>query len=987
MAKTLEDYLEHIGLREYAPVFRSNGVTSLQLLKGLDTPVGLDSRRAIQTTIATQGWPIEDKSPDASCEKAIPRETRACVAKSPIAAQQVAKITAQDVQAWMEAEGRSAAQPWRKDPEAEAQRKRVQDAIVEANDLRTACENAAEEKKGKVQKEVAGRLEKLYAEFKSLGLGAPPSADELEKDLHGQFASLEKALSGLSQLTEAAIRQREMTAVELIYAHQLLRGHCLDANGLAEAPGGAVLAMPRRSADVDLFGPGLESLDFGSSYRSEGAMMRADRLLETHANAFSVSTQASGAAFMGTGVAAVSASARYAQAQDERHERFTQGSSTFATAIQTRYHWSPMRQIVFSTLQFELSVEALAELRSLIGDSDPPERSRRAQAFMREFGSHVFGRIALGGWYKYTAKSVATNTESISTLMDAVSKGMDWAASVSATYAGLGGAAKGGAASAGSVENTRVSGLQMTYNKTHNGVSIATTTLGGVDGLPRETWIGSIQYAPQWRVIQRGAPCPIWKIVERTRVSQLGTRDVDASAGDESAGPECTLGAGASQADLHAVSQLLEKTWVQDIFAPSFPDLKCDLRSLLVAHKIETAAQLETFLAVDLPLLQASSTKVVWRAPAAVPLRHVRAAEDPNVAVFRNQLYCAFTGHTEGESIMRFPFAYVFDGTAWHKGEDFPTRQNVVRGIGAVPAAKSLAAVLSLVSARGSKAEVHIDAFAESPSQAPILLSESADGVVGAYWPPDAAIVTFLGKTCVIATNETDLICVHLLSDKAQPSVDKPKPVAAPLDEPVPGAAPTSPSAKPARAWQAVTRSRIAAAVFRKTLFCAYRDKENNILWMTSTTDVEHWSEPVRLPVNGSPYGPSLAAFNGPSGPLIYCAYCGLGPQAPLYIMSSTDGLVWSRPVKVRDIAAEQAAAQQHEFDDSVDDEQDPAQAGTAHAARTSIHQAISLVGAPALVVYADMEGVALYCFYRAGPAIQYVCYPDTAFDAVGLPP
>lgn len=982
MAKTLEDYLEHIGLRDYAPVFRNHGVTSLQLLKGLDSPAGVESRKAIQTAIAEEGSPVEAPAPEPSGDKAPPAEKHGHVAKSPIAAQQVGKITAQDVQAWIEAEGKSAAQPWRKDPDAEARLKRLQDASAEANDLRAACENATKENKAEVQKKVVGALEKLYAEFKSLGLGAPPSVEDLEKNLNGEFAALEKALSGLSQLTEAAIKQREMTAVELIYAHQLLRGHCLDADGLTEAPGGAVLAMPKRSADVDLFGPGLETLDFGASYRSEGAMMRADRLLETHANAFSVSAQASGAAFMGTGVGAVSASARYAQAQDERHERFTQGSTTFATAIQTRYHWSPMRQIVFSTLQFELSVEALAEVRNLLA-ADPLQQPRLAQVFMREFGSHVFGRVTLGGWYKYTAKSCATKTESISTLVDAVSKGMDWAASVSATYAGLGGVAKGGTAAAGSVENTRVSGLQMTYNGAHNEVSITTTTLGGVDGLPRETWIGSIQYGPQWRVIQRSAPCPIWKIVDRTRVSQLGTPDAKAADKTDNAG-----GAGVivRQDDLHALALLLEKTWVQEIFAPSFPDAGCDLRSLLLKHGIETAQRLETFLAVDLPLLQAASTQVAWRAPAAMPLRHARVAEDPNVTVFRNQLYCTFTGHTEGESHVRFPFVYVFDGTDWHEGPDFVAQYNVVRGIGPVPAAKRLAAVLCRTpsgSAHSFKADVHIDGFAESASRATVALGDFADNAVGPYWPPDAAIVTFLGKTYVFGTNEADLIHVHPLGDKDKPPVDKPKPVAAPLDEPSPG----SPAgAKPARAWQALTRSRIAAVVFRKTLYCAYHDKESETLWMTTTTDAEHWTEPVRLPVHGSPYGPSLAAFNGPSGPLIYCAYCGLGPQAPLYIMSSADGLNWNRPAKVRDVVAEQAAAKQHELDDAADDEQDRAQGGAQAAPHAPAHRFISLMGAPALAVYADMDGVALYCFYRVGDAIHYVCYPEAAFDPTALP-
>lgn len=51
MVKTLDDDLDPIGLRGYAPAFRRHGLTSLELLKGLDGPAGADTRGKIRSRI------------------------------------------------------------------------------------------------------------------------------------------------------------------------------------------------------------------------------------------------------------------------------------------------------------------------------------------------------------------------------------------------------------------------------------------------------------------------------------------------------------------------------------------------------------------------------------------------------------------------------------------------------------------------------------------------------------------------------------------------------------------------------------------------------------------------------------------------------------------------------------------------------------------------------------------------------------------------
>ena len=90
---------------------------------------------------------------------------------------------------------------------------------------------------------------------------------------------------------------------------------------------------------------------------------------------------------------------------------------------------------------------------------------------------------------------------------------MSWAVSASASYAGLGGAISG---SSGTTQDTKhVQGDVKAMNTKVDDLNVLITTsvFGGTDGVSLDLWLASVQYPPQWRVIQRDAPHPIWKLI------------------------------------------------------------------------------------------------------------------------------------------------------------------------------------------------------------------------------------------------------------------------------------------------------------------------------------------------------------------------------------------------------------------------------------------------------------------------------------------
>ncbi|AMK75622.1 MULTISPECIES: MAC/perforin domain-containing protein [Methylomonas] len=898
--KALRDYLGQIGLGAYTAAFLQHGVTSLKLLRMLDSATGNVVRKEICETIE-KGF-IEGKT------------TRP---GSTLASNQVKTITADDVQARIEKEQTSefAASELKSEAEHDKKKEKLQKAIDKVIELREKWAKAAENDQNKVEKQAHEEIDKLLGELKAEDLLKNlPSAKELGTDLNSQLTTMETALAKVNALTEAAVSKTPLSAVDLIFGHQLLRGRLIDANGMTEAPGGAVIAMPRRSGNADLFGPSLETKDFSRSYRSESELSRAERLIETHASSFVVAAEASGAAFMGTGIGAMSLSAQYAQAKESRTDTSSVSSTRLATEIQTRYHWAPIRQIVFATNEFRLSSDALSIIRSII---KLPNRSANVLEFMTTFGSHVFGRITLGGWYKYTARATAENEANRGDLKTAVASAINWAVSASATYTGLGGAGQVSAASKGKIEGATVSGREFRCTSDSYEVSISTNMLGGVDGLPREEWIGSVQYPEQWRVIQREAPVPIWTLIRHTDPVRLGAELVTTKEENQTDQDKNTRNM------LDALADEFEKVWVQDIFSKSLDD---KFYKLVVENKIVRSDNLQDFLKKQTAEILKVPPSISWQSDDGVkPIVNIANPGDwkggPSMLVYRNTLHwfcvtrwgdfwtligCFFDGTTwrcsmseSYESMLPKGAIPVFCGTGkWHWADVEPAILELEDGKFLIAAPSKYDDDLYF-GVCTPKFGAGITSNVPETSRAGDLENESKGSAANV----SPALIRFGDGIYVIYADTNNNIVFRIIDEslkfKSTPAT--------------------------ATKVKGITNAKIAASVFGNRLYVAYKSSGSNKLTYVYTDNGSEWHDPIELPWEIDE-GPSLAVFNGPASSSLYCAYKGYDSEQPIYTISTSDGGIWSKPIQLRNTESAKS---------------------------------------PALVAFTRQKGPNLYCFYK----------------------
>jgi hypothetical protein len=545
--KNLVDYLDNLGIGDYVSVFQRHGVRSLKLLRMLGAPSGAKVKGAIKQDIADGVQGIEG---------------------SPLAAEAVDGITPADVQAWIDAHPDKP--PSLDDPAVKAKQERVAEAIKQVQDLQRQASVAAKETSQEQQKEVADAIGDLKSRLDREGLGKFPSAAGTAGSLQDMLTDLEKGLGAVNETLLQAIKTSDMSVVELINEHNLLRGHLLDATGFTPASAGAVIAMPRNASDnrspdqVD---------DIGFEYRSESAMGTAERLIETGAATIATVNEAGGGAYFGSGIGAMSVAMRYARSTAEDTDTFARTAGTQVTEIKTHYHRSPTRQINFDTRALQASDLVVQDLRAIAAGPGDDTRAM-VRRFLSDFGSHVFGRVTLGGWYKHTATARATTLEQESTLTAAVDTALNWAVSASMSYAGLSGSGSASSATTQGIRNARADARQQTCEVKDFTVTVKTSIKGGIEGLPLDYWVASVQYPPQWKVIDREDPYPVWLLIERIGREQLA---LDRDASKELAG-------------------LFEEVWVQDIFVPSLQAVDSRLFRIVRGKQVRTEQALDQTL-------------------------------------------------------------------------------------------------------------------------------------------------------------------------------------------------------------------------------------------------------------------------------------------------------------------------------------------------------------------------------------------------------
>lgn len=534
----LEDYLRSLGLKNQIKTIKAYGVDSLEFLKAVCASA------AERKALAQQ---IRGETPDGPAR---------------IAAGIVDKLTAKQVQQYID----RLAEETEEAGGAAFERKKQQlaEAIEAVEKLRKEMADAAAAERDAAVKHAQAELDRVLARANAKDL--LKGGDLSFATIASAGAALERIQDGLqSKIADslnAYLDQRPRTPAELVEENQLLRGYCVTAAGLARASGSNLLDM------AGLLGKAtaVSTLDF--EYSSEEAYSEASHQFETSASAYATANSAKGAMFLGTGIGAASLMVQYANASQRQKDEAEMRRSQKATKLRVHYQWAPQATLSLPSNRFALSEDALDALRAI--QAAAPEARRAAAAeFLRSFGSHVFCSVVLGGWYKHVAKASCSSAERMRTLDEALSNATNWAVSASVSYLGLSGAGSLSTAHSGGISGARASSTAMSCMVKEQQVAVSTSVFGGLPELPSELWLASVKANAHWQVIDRTDEVPVWKIV-----GQLQAKSLDF--------------------DRKTLAELLEHTWVNDLFIPSVAAL--GVREALRLKAPATASELTAAL-------------------------------------------------------------------------------------------------------------------------------------------------------------------------------------------------------------------------------------------------------------------------------------------------------------------------------------------------------------------------------------------------------
>jgi hypothetical protein len=313
--------------------------------------------------------------------------------------------------------------------------------------------------------------------------------------------------------------------------------------------GPALIKLPDNPADLGR-DPIKTEYTFQRTYKGSEIRSFAVASAQQSSSSLATAAEASGGGFVGSGVAAVSAAASYADARRSQRDDEQFDSAAQAECGEIEFRYAPRASVVFDRAGVRLSDDATAALQK-VADADPGTREAELKSFLNQYGSHIFLRQELGGRYQLTAKGTSHTTEARGKLVSAVAQTMQWAVSASGSYAGVGGAVSAAASIQGQTSAASAKGDR--YGLIFNGyeVTVTTETRGGAPGTsPRDVWVQSLKFNSTWAVIDRDTPIAVWELVRS----------------DPTLPPA-----------VKALAPMLEKVWVREIFLPaaqkSYPGL------------------------------------------------------------------------------------------------------------------------------------------------------------------------------------------------------------------------------------------------------------------------------------------------------------------------------------------------------------------------------------------------------------------------------
>ena len=371
------------------------------------------------------------------------------------------------------------------------------------------------------------------ADFDSASTAATKSKDELNELLKTTISNA----TAVREMLEG-VDKTNRTLARIISQQEMLCGFLITPEGAARKYSNLV-KLPE-SPDQMSRDPGAHR-DFSFKYKGSETKSFAVSSAQQASSTLATAASASGGGFVGSGVAAVSAAASYADAQRESTESKKFESATRAECGEIRYVYVPKQVVRFEKRQLRLSEGARERLEGIVKASADGQTDE-VMNFFEEFGSHFFLRCSLGGRYQFTAKGKSDSESGKGLLINAVAQTTRWAASASGSYAGMGGAASAAASVEGQTSVAAAHGDRFALNFESAEVSVTTEVLGGAGLAPRDVWAQSLQYNSTWAVIDRDEPIAVWELL----------------SGDSSL-----------SSDVKKLAPLLEEVWVRRLFLES----------------------------------------------------------------------------------------------------------------------------------------------------------------------------------------------------------------------------------------------------------------------------------------------------------------------------------------------------------------------------------------------------------------------------------
>jgi hypothetical protein len=400
------------------------------------------------------------------------------------------------------------------DPEAEAKREKLRKAMADADALRLRAGEANSKSDQAMKAQVAKEFNELSARLKTDGLGQLPDVAKAGSDLTAALGTAISLLEKVDQSLVESIDKGKLSAVDLIDGLELFKGFLIQHGSVQIAPAGNVVKLaPSVDTERLLRAPGSQTIET-HSYKSRKAVASARDLVEQLGASWSTVTTLTASGFVGSGVASGSVSVAAAGSREERTESRGEQSNMTATERLVRRAYVPQKTMVFETNGLRLSDAAAKAVREILAR---PEAEHRAliTRFLTGYGSHIFTRYALGGVYVHEAEASSSEDKQKKELSNNLATAMSLAVEASASYVGIGGAATatsatttGSHAARGQYESAR-----LVVNNQNVDVSIRVK--GGKSGLPMELWRASLEYNPQWQVIDARPEHahPVWELI------------------------------------------------------------------------------------------------------------------------------------------------------------------------------------------------------------------------------------------------------------------------------------------------------------------------------------------------------------------------------------------------------------------------------------------------------------------------------------------